>query len=679
MCGITGYFETVPRSTGEELEAMAVAMAATLHHRGPDDSGVWTDPIAGIALAHRRLSILDLSPLGHQPMQSPCGRYMVTFNGEIYNFRALRQELEARGQQFRGQSDTEVLVACVTEFGILSAVRRLNGMFAFALWDRRERQLYLVRDRLGEKPLYYGYLGATLVFGSELKALRTHPEFGCRLNRDALALYMRHNYIPAPFSIYEGISKVLPGTMVRISSENADRIPTVTRYWSVETAAEQGLANPFTGSEEDAVEQLDTLLRDAVKHRMEADVPLGAFLSGGIDSSLIVALMQAQSAQPVRTFTIGFQEAQYNEANHAKAVAQHLGTDHTELFVTPQEAMAVIPQLPVLYDEPFSDSSQIPTFLVSKLARRDVTVVLSGDGGDELFGGYNRYLSGADVWRKIQRVPSPMRALLARSIRAVSVEQWNRLIAPIARLLTNNTWQRDPGKKLYRAAQVLAVGAPESLYLDLVSHWKDPAAIVLGAREPLTAVTDHRRGLSASEFESRMMYIDSLSYLPDDILVKVDRASMAASLEVRVPFLDHRLVEFSWRVPLAWKIRQGKGKWLLRKLLQQYVPLTLTERPKKGFGVPIDVWLRGPLREWAECLLEEKRLKDDGFFDPQQVRAKWGEHLRGPHRRDTLLWIVLMFQSWLEHNRRPVECRESANQGTTNRTTHRRTPDRRRH
>ena len=657
MCGITGYFEAVPRSTGEELEATAMAMAATLHHRGPDDSGVWADPIAGIVLAHRRLSILDLSPLGHQPMHSPCGRYVVTFNGEIYNFRALRQELEARGQQFRGQSDTEVLVACVSEFGIMSAVRRLNGMFAFALWDRRERQLYLVRDRLGEKPLYYGYLGTTLVFGSELKALRTHPEFGCSLNRDALALYLRHSCIPAPFSIYEGISKVLPGTMVRTSPENADRIPTVTRYWSVEAAAEQGLANPFTGSEEDAVGELDTLLRDAVKHRMEADVPIGAFLSGGIDSSLIVALMQAQSAQPVRTFTIGFHEAQYNEANHAKAVAQHLGTDHTELYVTPQEAMAVIPHLPVLYGEPFSDPSQIPTFLVSRLARQDVTVVLSGDGGDELFGGYDHYLLGADVWRKIKRIPNPMRALLARSIRAVSRKQWNRLIAPIAHLLPHSTWQRNPGEKLHSVARVLTAEAPESLYLEMVSHWKQPDEVVLGAQEPLTAVTDYRRHLPVAEFEPRMMYIDSLSYLPDDILVKVDRASMAVSLEARVPFLDHRLVEFSWHVPLAWKIRDGKGKWLLRKLLQKYVPPALTERPKMGFGVPIHVWLRGPLREWAESLLEEKRLKDDGFLDPHQVRTKWEEHQRGTGRWEFLLWDVLMFQAWLEHDRRPVESR----------------------
>jgi asparagine synthase (glutamine-hydrolysing) len=657
MCGITGYFETVPRSTGEELEATALAMASTLHHRGPDDSGVWTDPNVGIALAHRRLSILDLSPLGHQPMQSPCGRYMVTFNGEIYNFRVLRQELEAHGQQFRGQSDTEVLVACVTEFGILSAVRRLNGMFAFALWDRRERQLYLVRDRLGEKPLYYGYLGRTLVFGSELKALRTHPEFDCSLNRDALALYMRHNYIPAPFSIYEGISKVQPGTMVRISPEDADRTPTVTRYWSVESAAEQGLANPFTGSEEDAVGHLDTLLRDAVKHRMEADVPLGAFLSGGIDSSLIVALMQAQSARPVRTFTIGFHETQYNEAKYAKAVAQHLGTDHTELYVTPQEAMAVIPRLPVLYDEPFSDSSQIPTFLVSQLARHDVTVVLTGDGGDELFGGYDRYFLGAEVWRKIQRIPSPMRALFARGIQAVSLQQWNQLIAPIAHLLSNSTWQRNPGEKLHRVAHALTAEAPESLYLEMVSHWKQPAAIVLGAQEPLTAVTDYRRRLPVTEFEPRMMYIDSLSYLPDNILVKVDRASMAVSLEARVPFLDHRLVEFSWHVPLAWKIRQGKGKWLLRKLLHKYVSPALTERPKMGFGVPIDVWLRGPLREWGENLLEEKRLKDDGFFDPYQVRTKWEEHQRGAGRWEFLLWDVLMFQAWLEHDRRSVEHR----------------------
>ena len=657
MCGITGYFEAVPRSTGEELEATAMAMAATLHHRGPDDSGVWADPVAGIVLAHRRLSILDLSPLGHQPMHSPCGRYVVTFNGEIYNFRALRQELDARGQQFRGQSDTEVLVACVTEFGILSAVRRLNGMFAFALWDRRERQLYLVRDRLGEKPLYYGYLGTTLVFGSELKALRTHPEFDCSLNRDGLALYLRHSCIPAPFSIYEGISKVLPGTVIRISPEDTNRIPTVTRYWSVEAAAEQGLANPFTGSEVDAVGQLDTLLRDAVKHRMEADVPLGAFLSGGIDSSLIVALMQAQSNQPVRTFTMGFHEAQYNEANHAKAVAQHLGTNHTELYVTPKEAMGVIPHLPALYGEPFSDPSQIPTFLVSRLARQDVTVVLSGDGGDELFGGYDHYLLGADVWQKIQRIPNPMRALLARSIRAVSRTQWNRLIAPIAHLLPHSTWQRNPGEKLHSVARVLTAEAPESLHLEMVSHWKQPAEIVLGAQEPLTAVTDHRRHLPVAEYEPRMMYIDSLTYLPDDILVKLDRASMAVSLEARVPFLDHRLVEFSWHVPLAWKIREGKGKWLLRKLLQKYVPPALTERPKMGFGVPIDVWLRGPLREWAECLLEEKRMKDDGFFDPQQIRTKWEEHQRGTGQWEFFLWDVLMFQAWLEQDRRPIEHR----------------------
>lgn len=657
MCGITGYFETVPRSTGEDLEATAMAMAATLHHRGPDDSGVWTDPTVGIALAHRRLSILDLSPLGHQPMQSPCGRYMVTFNGEIYNFRALRQELEARGQQFRGQSDTEVLVACLTEFGILSAVRRLNGMFAFALWDRRERQLYLVRDRMGEKPLYYGYLGSTLVFGSELKALRTHPEFDCSLNRDALALYLRHNYIPAPFSIYTSVSKVLPGTMVRISHEDVDRIPTVTRYWSVDAAAEQGLANPFTGSEDDVIGHLDMLLRDAVKHRMEADVPLGAFLSGGIDSSLIVTLMQAQSSQPVRTFTIGFHEAQYNEATYAKAVAQHLGTDHAELYVTPQEAMAVIPRLPELYDEPFSDQSQIPTFLVSQLARKDVTVVLTGDGGDELFGGYDRYYLGADVWRKIQRIPGPMRSFFARGIQAVSLQRWNQLIAPIEHLLSGSTWQRNPGEKLHRVAQVLTTGTPESLYLDMLSHWKEPDAVVLGAHEPLTVVTDAHRHLPVAEFELRMMYIDSLSYLPDDILLKVDRASMAVSLEARVPFLDHRLVEFSWRVPLTWNVRQGKGKLLLRKLLHQYIPPALIERPKMGFGVPIDVWLRGPLREWAESLLDEKRLKDDGFFDPQQIRTKWDEHQQGTGRWEYPLWDVLMFQAWLEHQRGPIECR----------------------
>ncbi len=660
MCGITGYLETTPRSTRTELEATALTMAAAFHHRGPDDSGVWADSAAGIALAHRRLSILDLSPLGHQPMHSPCGRYVITFNGEIYNFRALRQELEACGRQFRGQSDTEVLVACVAEFGILSAVRRLNGMFAFGLWDREERLLYLVRDRLGEKPLYHGYLGATLVFGSELKALRRHPKFDCSLNRDALALYLRHNYIPAPFSIYEGISKVQPGTIVQISPEDADRAPTVTAYWSVQAAAEYGLANPFAGSEEDAVGRLDVLLRDAVKLRMEADVPLGAFLSGGIDSSMIVALMQAQSTQPVRTFTIGFHEAKYNEANHAKAVAHHLGTDHTELYVTPEEAMAAIPLLPALYDEPFSDSSQIPTFLVSRLARQDVTVVLSGDGGDELFGGYDRYTLGADVWRKIQRIPRSMRAFVARRIQAVPFKQWNRLIVPIAHLLSSSTWERNPGEKLHRVAQVLNAKAPEALYLEMLSHWKEPEAVVLGAQEPLTAVTDQRRHLPVPEFEPRMMYIDSLTYLPDDILVKVDRASMAVSLEARVPFLDHRLVEFSWHVPLAWKIRQGKGKWLLRKLLAQYVPPTLTERPKMGFGVPIGLWLRGPLREWAEALLDEKCLKDQGYLNPKPIRDKWNEHLHGDCNWEYLLWDVLMFQAWLEQEREMV-CKHDEN------------------
>lgn len=658
MCGITGYFETVPRSTGKELAATAMAMAASLHHRGPDDSGVWADPIAGIVLAHRRLSILDLSPLGHQPMHSSCGRYVVSFNGEIYNFRALRRELESCGHQFRGHSDTEVLLASVTEFGILSGIRRLNGMFAFALWDRRERQLYLVRDRLGEKPLYYGYLGSTLIFGSELKALRTHPEFDCDLNRNALALYLRHNYIPAPFSIYEGLSKVLPGTMVRIASDDRARIPTVTRYWSVDTAAEHGLAFPFQGTEEDAIAHLDTLLRDAVKHRMEADVPLGAFLSGGIDSSLIVSLMQAQSASPVRTFTIGFHEAQYNEARYAKAVSQHLGTDHTELYVTPQEAMTVIPRLPEIYDEPFSDMSQIPTFIVSQLARKDVTVVLTGDGGDELFGGYERYVMGAELWRKIRRIPTPIRTLLANGIQAVSPQQWNRVIAPINHLLQNSTWQRNPGEKLHCVGRGLNAGTPESLYLEMVSHWKQPAEVALGAEEPLTAVTDCRRHLSVADFERRMMYVDSHSYLPDGILVKVDRASMAVSLEARVPLLDHRLVEFSWQIPLTWNVRQGSGKWILRNLLSKYVPPALTERPKVGFGVPLHMWLRGPLREWAENLLEEKRLKDDGFLDPSQVRMKWNEHQQGTGRWEFPLWDVLMFQAWLEHQRHPLDCRQ---------------------
>ena len=654
MCGISGFLDTSRRRNTRELEETALEMTDTLRHRGPDDVGTWADGEAGIALGHRRLSILDLSPLGHQPMRSACGRYMVSFNGEIYNFKALRRELEELGCSFRGHSDTEVMLACFSQWGVHQAVKRLNGMFAFALWDRQERLLHLSRDRFGEKPLYYGWMGKTFLFASELKALRAHPDFETEVDRNVLALYLRHNYIPAPYSIYRGIAKVLPGTIATISPTDTDRSPKVTPYWSARTAAEHGIMNPFAGTEAEAVARLDELLRDSVKLRMEADVPLGAFLSGGVDSSIIVALMQAQSERPVQTFSIGFHEAMYNEAHHAKVVARHLGTTHTELYVTPEEAMAIIPRLPTLYDEPFSDSSQIPTFLVAQLARRNVTVSLSGDAGDELFGGYTTYLWGARIWARLQSMPRAVRMLTARGLNLVPEKSWEALFRMSERFLPGPLRGRNLAHKFEKALHLLASDCPEAMYLLLVSHWNDPASLVIGASEPVTTLTDRTQWLDSSAVIQRMMYTDSKMYLPDDILVKVDRASMGVGLEARVPLLDHRVFEFAWQLPLSMKVREGRGKWILRQLLNRYVPATLVDRPKMGFGVPIGSWIRGPLREWADALLDEKRLKDQGFFHPQPIRDKWSEHLHGQGNWEYLLWDVLMFQAWLEQERETV-------------------------
>lgn len=646
MCGITGFWQ--PSGADEDtLRARAQIMARQIEHRGPDDAAEWVDAAAGLALGFRRLAIVDLSPEGRQPMVSESGRFVIMFNGEVYNFAALRCDLESTGHRFRGHSDTEVMLAAIEEWGLTAAVQRFVGMFAFALWDRAERALHLVRDRLGIKPLYYGWMGETLLFGSELKALRAHPEFRAEIDRGALALYMRHNYVPAPYSIFLGVRKLLPGTVLTLRG-HGDRESTPLPYWSVRDVAEAGARRPFSGSESEAIRDLDALLRDAVALRMVADVPLGAFLSGGVDSSTVVALMQAQSERPVKTFSIGFHEAEYNEAVQAASVARHLGTDHTELYVTSAQARDVIPQLPTMYDEPFADSSQIPTYLVSALAREHVTVSLSGDGGDELFGGYNRYFWGRAIWRRIGRVPAPMRGVAARTLLAVSPDAWNRHYELVKPLLPTRLRQQQPGDKLHKLAEILAVCSPEEMYNGLVSHWKHPADLVRGGREHGTALTDRSRWATLPDFTQRMMYLDSVSYLPDDILAKVDRASMAVSLEARVPLLDHRVVEFASRIPLGMKIRNGQGKWLLRQVLYQYVPAELIERPKMGFGVPIDSWLRGPLREWAEELLDERRLGQEGYFNPAPIRAKWTEHLAGTRNWQYHLWDVLQFQAWLD-------------------------------
>ena len=648
MCGITGFWNLSTDLNGEEIHNIVQQMLLPLLHRGPDSGGVWADESMGIALGHRRLAIVDLSPEGHQPMLSANGRYAIVFNGEIYNFLALRQELTEYGHKFRGHSDTEIMLAGFSQWGVEGAIERFNGMFAFALWDRQERLLHLGRDRLGEKPLYYGWMGQTILFASELKALKAYPDFPTEINRDALRLFVRYHYVPAPYSIYKGIYKLPPATVLTWNGTATHPAP--VPYWSAKEVAEFGVANPFTGSEQEAIDQMEALLRDAVGLRMVADVPLGAFLSGGIDSSTVVALMQAQSSQPVKTFSIGFYEDKYNEAPYAKAVAQHLKTDHTELYLTAKDALAVIPKLPSLYDEPFSDDSGIPTFLVSQMAREYVTVSLSGDGGDELFGGYNRYFSSDRIWQKVGSIPKTLRQIVGSALTSLSPQTWNRILANFNTLLPAIFKKSSPGDKLHLIAEFLAVSDREEIYRSLVSHWKTPEALVIGASEPTTKLSDRQHWADVPSFLESMMYLDTVTYLPDDILVKLDRASMGVSLEGRIPFLDHRVVELAWRIPLSMKIRGNQGKWLLRQILERYVPKDLIERPKAGFGVPIDSWLRDPLRDWAESLLDEKRLQKEGFFNSHLIHQKWAEHLSGDRDWQYDLWDVLMFQAWLEEN-----------------------------
>lgn len=652
MCGIAGVLDISCRAGEQELRCTVLRMVNTLHHRGPDDVGEWADEESGVAFGHRRLSIVDLSEKGHQPMRSACGRYVITFNGEVYNFLELRRELEQLGYAFRGHSDTEIMLSCMSQWGISEAVKRFSGMFAFAIWDRQERTLHLVRDRMGEKPLYYGWMGKVLIFGSELKALRAYPEFDKNIDRHSLALFLRSNCVPAPHAIYDGVQKVMPGTIVSIAADREGYFEHITTYWSVQAVVEKGLADPFQGTETDAITCLDDLLRSTVKQRMIADVPLGAFLSGGIDSSTVVALMQAQSERPVQTFTIGFHEAEFNEAPYAKAVAKHLGTTHTELYVSPEEALGVIPKLPSLYDEPFSDSSQVPTFLISQLARRDVTVVLSGDAGDELFGGYERYFLGFDIWNRINLIPAGMRKLIACGVPLLSAHSWNSLFRTMAPLIPSKYRYRHLGDKFYKLATILRAGGSRGLYIMMGTHWNDELSAVtndagLDVKDPNKFPWDAH----PLHLQERMMASDMLSYLPDDILVKVDRATMGVGLESRIPFLDHHVIEFAWRIPLSMKIRGDKGKWIVRQVLSKYVPTALLDRPKMGFGVPIDSWLRGPLREWAEALLNERRLREEGFFHTHLIRKKWDDHLAGRSNWQYDLWDVLMFQSWLEHQR----------------------------
>jgi asparagine synthase (glutamine-hydrolysing) len=648
MCGFTGFISQ--RSlNAHELDRQVSAMNERLVHRGPDAGRTWVDPAAGCALGHRRLSIVDLSEAGHQPMPSVSGRYVIAFNGEIYNHLEIRARLKAegRGCAWRGHSDTETLLAAIDAWGLQATLGAAVGMFAMALWDRQQRTLHLARDRAGEKPLYFGWQGQgqarTLLFGSELKALCAHPAFAAEIDRDALVQFMRHGYVPAPRSIYREISKVMPGTVVTIAAGAVTRTET---FWSATQAMLDGKANSLVLPAQEAVDELERVLRSAVAGQMVADVPLGAFLSGGIDSSTVVALMQAQSARPVRTFSIGFHEEGFNEAEHAKAVAAHLGTDHTELYVTAQQAMDVVPLLPSMYDEPFGDSSQIPTHLVSHLAKQHVTVALSGDAGDELFGGYSRYAITQRLWGKLSRIPLPLRRAIAGALRSLPETAWNRLAALAPGGLRGSNGYARLGEKIHKGARAMCSPAFDALYLELVSQWSDPASLVRGGTEPATVLTQADPALAALTGVPRMMALDLLTYLPDDILVKVDRAAMSVSLETRVPMLDHRVIEFAWRLPMEHKIRDGVSKWALRQVLYRYVPRALLERPKMGFGVPIDHWLRGPLRDWAEALLDRRQLEAGGLLEPAPIRRAWDEHLKGVANRQHQLWNVLMFQAW---------------------------------
>ncbi|MFT5174879.1 MAG: asparagine synthase (glutamine-hydrolyzing) [Gammaproteobacteria bacterium] len=640
MCGIAGFWRAGGMTDEGKLRALVQQMTDTLIARGPDSAGVWVDRETGVALGHRRLAIIDLSPAGHQPMASSNDRYVISYNGEVYNFAALRSELEQIGCTFRSHSDTEVMLAACAEWGVQAATQRFVGMFAFALWDREARELYLVRDRLGIKPLYWYARGGLTMFASELKALRAHPGWEPHVNRAALAAFMRHNYIPAPHSIYADVHKLEPGCMLTIGESGEPRI---SRYWDALDVAEAGLAARGKCSDEELIEEFQTTMAEAVRARMVADVPLGAFLSGGVDSSAVVALMQGSSMQPVKTFSIGFRESGYDEAQYAKAVAQHLGTDHTELYVDPEHALGVIPALADMYDEPFADSSQIPTFLVSELTRQHVTVSLSGDGGDELFAGYNRYLHAVSLYRNTARLPAGLRQLAARLICTVPQHLWDLAF----RAVPGRYRPPQAGHKMHKLAGVLCT-SQGAIYRHLVSHWHEPDQLVLGAQEPKGVLWDEQLDQRIPDAVERMQYLDLMTYLPDDILTKVDRASMAVSLEARVPLLDHRLVELSWRLPMHLKMRGGTTKWVLRELLYKHVPKSLIDRPKMGFGVPLEHWLRGPLREWAETLLGRERLEQEGYFDAAPIRARWERHLSGAENWAYPLWNVLMFQAWKE-------------------------------
>lgn len=645
MCGFTGFFAKDAKYDRYHMQRIAGEMASALQHRGPDAGDVWQDPDVSLALAHRRLSIIDLSTHGAQPMLSHDERYVISYNGEVYNFPALRQDLEKEGVQFEGRSDTEIMLAAIQLWGLNRAVQKFNGMFAFALWDRRAKELHFVRDRFGKKPLYVGWAGTHLVFGSELKALCAHPDFKRELNVDALHLYFRHSGVPAPHSIYQNVWSVPAGSRLTLDLKDlpagSDLSAQMRPYWSHSDAmfqARENMAVQAARPDAQVIDEFEELLQNCVQDRMISDVPLGAFLSGGIDSTAIVALMQKQSAQKIKTYTIGFEETGYNEAEDAKKIAEYLGTDHHELYVSSKDSLNVIPYLSQIYDEPFADMSAIPTFLVSKFARQSVSVALSGDGGDEMLGGYNRHVQAPRIWGAKKRIPGVLHGGLSKGISSISVKTWGKLLPFLPA----------PGTRMHKLADILKIGSQEQMYKSLISTWRNPSDILSQGSEAEFFADHFSARLSELSFAERMMFWDTLNYLPYDVLTKVDRATMAVSLEARAPLLDQRIFSFAWALPERMKIRDGKGKWLLQAMLKRHVSPSMFERPKQGFTMPVGDWLRGDLKDWAHTLLDQTKMEADGLLNAPEIQKIWQEHLAGKGNHAQRLWSVLMFQAWKE-------------------------------
>jgi asparagine synthase (glutamine-hydrolysing) len=648
MCGITGFLYRSKRLNNAGLSQIVETMANRLRHRGPDAGGVWSDAETGVSLGHRRLSIIDLSAAGEQPMRSASGRYVISYNGEIYNFTSARERLESAAYPFAGHSDTEVLLAAIECWGLQRALESVHGMFAFALWDREKRELTLVRDRVGKKPLYYGWSGDAFLFSSELKALRAHPEFDAAIDRNALAQFIQYGWISEPLSIHRNIRKLPPGAFITVNARSSPWAPQVQKYWAANRVMETARRNLFQGSFEHASDQLERLLIEAVTERMVADVDLGALLSGGIDSSAVVGVMQKHSDRPVKTFCIGFDEKKYNEAEYAAAIARYLGTDHYEQYVTAAECLDVVDSLPKIYDEPFGDISQVPTFLVAKMASKQVKVVLSGDGGDETFSGYKHYPEGLAQWRWLKKIPHGLRVAAADTLAASGDRAWNYFRpadSETGRKLP--AWQKFAGK-LDRKTRSWRAASPQAVLANHFSRTHRPGAIVIGAAAGTSNMTAPENWAHDIDTLSEMLHFDYVGYMVGDILVKVDRATMAVGLEARCPILDNRISEFAWTLPNAFLMDQKGGKRILKNVLERYVPRRYTDRPKRGFGVPIDDWLRGALRGWVEELISIQKLKDYGYLDPQAVRRLWDQHLCGWRNHSNILWSLVMFQAWYQ-------------------------------